>query len=256
MDITDRLNTFLDETGLTLQMLEYASELLVVHKQLQKHAELYNVTSPADLPDQTAITIRKLAQAFGIRNSHAVYSKEQLIDMINTKYAAITKEPDTEEVPMQIESATTELERKIQKPLKIGPPIEYDSEEYFELSIIRDVYSDYPVEIFQKNKTLVLKNSTMDAFFQHFITDLFRKQFRCFKYFRNEWYKFSGNEWVTMFTSEIDGFVLWVYNRLESVARQIDRDLTSAYGLIDITNRNLVLKHATIELKKAIKSCK
>ena len=135
MDITDRLNTFLDETGLTLQMLEYASELLVVHKELQQHAELYNVTSPADLPDQTAITIRKLAQAFGIRNSLAVYSKEQLIDMINTKYAAITKEPDTEELPMQTESATTELERKIQKPLKIGQPIEYNSEEYFELSI-------------------------------------------------------------------------------------------------------------------------
>ena len=59
-----------------------------------------------------------------------------------------------------------------------------------------------------------------------------------------------------MFVIWIDEFVLRCYERVESVARQIDRDLTSAYGLIDITNRNLVLKHATIELKKAIKSCK
>ena len=70
--------------------------------------------------------------------------------MINTKYAAITKEPDTQEIPIQIKSASTKLERKIQKPLKIGPPIESDSEEYFELNIIRYVYSDYPVEIVQK----------------------------------------------------------------------------------------------------------
>ena len=74
------------------------------------------------MPDQTAIIIQKLAQAFGIHNTHAIHSKELLIRMVNTKYAALTR------------------------PLKIGPPIKYDSEEYFELSIIRDVYSDYPVE--------------------------------------------------------------------------------------------------------------
>ena len=96
----------------------------------------------------------------------------------------------------------------------------------------------------------------METFFPRFITDLFRKQFRCFKYFCNEWYKFSGNEWVFMLPTEIDVFFLWVYNRLESVARQIDRDMTSAYTLIDITHRNIILKRASMELKKAIKSCK
>ena len=79
------------------------------------------------------------------------------------------------------------------------------------------------------------------------VTNLVHKQFQCFKYCRNEWYKFSGNEWVPMFTSEIDGFVLWVYNRLESVARQIDKDLTSEYTLIDITNQTIVLKRASME---------
>ena len=57
-----------------------------------------------------------------------------------------------------------------QQPLKIGPPIEYDSEEYFSLSITRDVYSNYPVEIVLKNKTLGLKkhyNGNILSLFHH-----------------------------------------------------------------------------------------
>ena len=38
------------------------------------------------------------------------------------------------------------------------------SEKYFELSIIRDVYSDYPVVIVQKNKTLVLKHTYINTY--------------------------------------------------------------------------------------------
>ena len=60
MDITDRLNTILDDTGLSLEMLEYACQLLAVHKQLQKHGELYNIMSPADLPVQKQLQYKTL----------------------------------------------------------------------------------------------------------------------------------------------------------------------------------------------------
>ena len=54
MEIRQRLNSFVHETDLSLEMLEYASQLLVVHKELQKEPELFRITSPDNLPKQSA----------------------------------------------------------------------------------------------------------------------------------------------------------------------------------------------------------
>ena len=95
----------------------------------------------------------------------------------------------------------------------------------------------------------------METFFCKIIVELFFKLFRCFKCIHSGWYKFAGSEWIPMFENEIDEFVLWFYNRIESVARQIDRDLTLAYTFIDIKSRNNILKRAVVLLKQNIKKC-
>ena len=58
-----------------------------------------------------------------------------------------------------------------------------------------------------------------------------------------------------MFVNSIDEFVLRCYERVESVARQISNDLSLAFRNMDITNRNIILKQASIALKVVIKKC-
>ena len=53
-----------------------------------------------------------------------------------------------------------------------------------------------------------------------------------------------------MFVNSIDEFVLCCYEHIESVAHQIDRDLTLAYTLIDIKSRNNILKCAGVNYNK------
>ena len=255
MDVSEQVQTFLSEKALSLQEVRYISRLVAVHDELQKHSDLYNITSVADLPDQTTIKLRKLAQCFGITHLHGVNSKEQLISKINTKYAEISQKPGTETTPMEVDTKPTAHEQKIQRPLTIGEPKSYDSEEYFDLRIIRNMYSDYPIEIVEKKHKHILMCDTMETFFCKIIVELFFKHFRCFKCIHSGWYKFAGSEWIPMFENEIDEFVLWFYNRIESVARQIDRDLTLAYTLIDIKSRNNILKRAVVLLKQSIKKC-
>ena len=72
--------------------------------------------------------------------------------------------------------------------------------------------------------------------------------------FRNDYYQYNGEEWVPVFVNSIDEFVLRCYERIESVARQIDRDLTLAYTLIDIKSRNNILKRAVVQKLAGIKN--
>ena len=75
MEIRQRLNSFVHETDLSLEMLEYASQLLVVHKELQKEPELFRIPSPDNLPKQSANTLQNLAKCMG--TAHDIDSKDE-----------------------------------------------------------------------------------------------------------------------------------------------------------------------------------
>ena len=96
MDYSQELQELLTSIGWSIEKLTYASNLLNVHKMLQKNKDLYKIQSTDCLPEQTAITLRKFAQCIGIKNSHSVHQKEQLIQMITTRHAELTHKPNTE----------------------------------------------------------------------------------------------------------------------------------------------------------------
>ena len=96
MEYSQELQEMLTSIGWSIEKLTYASNLLNVHKMLQKNKDLYKIQSTDCLPEQTAITLRKFAQCIGIKNSHSVHQKEQLIQMIMTRHAELTHKPDTE----------------------------------------------------------------------------------------------------------------------------------------------------------------
>ena len=96
MEYSQELQELFTSIGWSIEKLTYASNLLNVHNMLQQNKDLYKIQSTDCLPEQTAITLRKFAQCIGIKNSHSVHQKEQLIQMITTRHAELTHKPDTE----------------------------------------------------------------------------------------------------------------------------------------------------------------
>ena len=107
MDYSQELEEVLKSSGWSIEKLSYASNLLKVHNMLQKHKELYKLKSTDSLPEQTVITLRKFADCIGIKNSHSVHKKQQLVEMIMTRHAELTIKPDTAET-----SSPTKKKRK------------------------------------------------------------------------------------------------------------------------------------------------
>jgi len=250
LELDEQLQKFLDDSSVTPEMLRYAARLQIATDELKKHEELKHIKL-TNLSEQTAIKLRMYAKCIGIKNSHRGSQKEQLCQLIMTRYAELSQVPGTEQTAMVTESTTPPEQR----PLKIGEPKAYDTEEYFDLRIVQNVYSDYPVEFIEKTKRSILKHKTMETFFCNVLIVLFLEHFKCFKLFRNDYYQYNGEEWVPVFVNWIDEFVLRCYERVESVARQISNDLSLAFRNMDITNRNIILKQASIALKAVIKKC-
>ena len=84
----------LKSCGWSIEMLGYASNLLNIHYKLQKNKDLYKLKSIDFFPEQTSVTLRKLVQCIGIKNSHKVLSKDEWIRMITCRHAELKHEPD------------------------------------------------------------------------------------------------------------------------------------------------------------------
>ena len=65
-----------------------------------------------------------------------------------------TTNDDSDHVlPVQLSQPIRSMhETKIQSALEIGEPIPYDSEEYFDLYLITEMYQQYPVQYFCDKK--------------------------------------------------------------------------------------------------------
>ena len=257
MDIPQKFQEFLEDTGLSMEMLRYGGRLLNVIDELNKHQELYDIKSINDLSNQTAEKVRKFAQCIGIHHSHGGYKKDKLIKMIESSHATLTQQPVPQETTLIIEESTSVHETRIQRHLNIGEPISFENDQYYELEVIREMYADYPVQFVEKKDKTVLKFKTMETFFCNIIIDLFLKHYRCFKYIDTQLYMFSNDEWIPVFPNTINQFVMHCYGCLVSLAEKINADLSDAFGALDadISNRNIILKRAARDLLPVIKRC-
>ena len=148
LELDEQLQNFLDDSSVTPEMLRYAARLQIATDELKKHEELNNIKL-TKLSEQTAIKLRLYAKCIGITYAHWVSKKEDLCQMIMNRHAELSQVPGTEQTAMVTESTTPPEQR----PLKIGEPKAYDTEEYFDLRIVQNVYSDYPVEFIEEKKT-------------------------------------------------------------------------------------------------------
>ena len=79
MEYSQELQEVLNSCGWSIEMLGYASNLLNIHYKLQKNKDLYKLKSIDFFPEQTSVTLRKLAHCIGSKSSHWVNKKDQLI---------------------------------------------------------------------------------------------------------------------------------------------------------------------------------
>ena len=266
--IINQLNDSLKSHNLTIRMIKYYANLIKITEALQNEPSIHHVKDITRLHNEHVCVIRKLARCYGIQNVHEP-SKQVLIGMICEAHDTLVTLPsetttETESMdlgddsPLLIVPTVSPRELSIQAPLQIGEPRPYDCEEYFDLYMLKNVHSDYPVQFIEKKERVVLNQRTMETFISYSVIALFLNHFRCFKNINNTWYRYnSDNVWCPVFVYDIDEFVLRMYERIESVARYIDNTLPNAFmsTLTDMTIRNAILKRVSLNLQKCVKQC-
>jgi hypothetical protein len=243
-------------------MIKYYANLIKITEALQNEHSVHHVKDVTRLHNEHVCVIRKLARCYGIQNVHEP-SKQVLIGMICEAYTTNKDRINGlrrrhRQRSLLIVPTVSPRELSIQAPLQIGEPRPYDCEEYFDLYMLKNVHSDYPVQFIEKKERVVLNQRTMETFISYSVIALFLNHFRCFKNINNTWYRYnSDNVWCPVFVYDIDEFVLRMYERIESVARYIDNTLPNAFmsTLSDMTIRNAILKRVSLNLQKCVKQC-
>ena len=266
MDITLVLKEILDNSDWTEQKIVYVSNLIEVCKNLKKYPQLRDITI-SDLEYIHLFDVRRIAKCYDILNTHA-FTKQALIDMIRTKYNELTvfhedkNTPNNDDIYVQSSQPIQSMhETKIQSSLEIGEPIAYDSDEYFDIYIIREMYQQYPVQYISDKKTdrELLSFKTMLDFMKHATINLYKKHYRCFKYMHGAWYAFtSDNTWIKTDIDTIDTFCAIVYDRIEAIRSKLKYDeLDNAFRDVnsDIRLRNAIFDTTSVKLQKIIKNC-
>ena len=271
MELVQLFNSNIETSDISESRLRYLSTLMTITDKIKKYPELQDITSmlATDLEQHTLPKIRRLAHCIGITQPHTVPSKEQLIQKIVHTYKKIlntdtnkTEHNEDEEKEMEnIVPSPSLHEQRVQRALNIGDPLSYDSDEYYDLDYLQEVYADYSVHFFRKNDRTCLSVKSMDIFFTRALLSLFLKHYRCFKNINKEWYKYTNetDRWEKVHVYDIDNFVRHVYERIESIARMIDKELSRAFSeMNEDLNRDykyVVLRNASIALQKCIKTC-
>ena len=266
MDITLVLKEILDNSDWTEEKVEHVLNLIQVSKNLYKHPELLNITI-SDLEYINLTEVRLVGKCYNILNVHG-FAKQALIEMIRTRYNELTvfcdnkNTPNDDDIHVQSSQRIQSMhETKIQSPLEIGDPIPYDSDEYFDLNIITDMYHQYPVQYVsdKKNDREVLSFKTMLDFMKHTTINLYKKHYRCFKYIHGAWYAFtSDNTWIKTDIDTIDTFCAIVYERIEAIRSKLNyTELDNAFRDVnsDIRLRNAIFDTTSAKLQKIIKNC-
>ena len=239
MNLLKTLNDNLENDGISQKRMKYYYDLKTMTDKIQKYPEMRNITSMhvTDLEQHSVQKLRILAQCLGITKPNIITSKEELIHSIDTVYRSIERfEEETDDE----ENKQTEIivpspslhEQRVQRSLNIGAPLSYDSEEYYDLYSLQEVYADNTVHFFRKNDRTCLSVKSLNIFFTQALLSLFFKHYRCFKNINKEWYRYTNEteRWEKVHVYDLDNFVRHVYERIESIARMIDKELSRAFN--------------------------
>ena len=264
------LNDNLENDGISQKKMKYYYNLKTVTDKLQKYPEMQHITSMdvTDLEQHSVKKLRILAQCLGITKPNIITSKEELIHSIDTVYRSIERfeeetddDEETKETENIVASPSPSLhEQRVQRALNIGEPLSYDSDEYYDLVSLQELYADYSVHFFRKNDKTCLSVKSMDIFFTRALLLLFLKHYRCFKNINRQWYRYTNEteRWETVNVYDIENFVFQVYERIESIARLIDKELSRAFVEMNDNvqqGKYVVTRNASIALQKCIKTC-
>ena len=266
MDVTLMLKEILQNSDWTEEKVEHVSNLIQVSKNLNKHPELLNITI-SDLEYINLSEVRIIGKCYNVLNVHG-FTKQALIEMIRIRYNELTvfhdnkNTPNDDDIHVQLSQQIQSMhETKIQSSLEIGDPIPYDSDEYFDLYTITEMYHQYPVQYVsdKKNDREVLSFKTMLDFMKHATINLYKKHYRCFKYMHGTWYAFTtDNTRIKTDIDTIDTFCAIVYDRIEAIRSKLKYDeLDNAFRDVnsDIRLRNAIFDTTSIKLQKIIKNC-
>ena len=265
MNINQVLNDTLENNEISHKKMRYLYDLQTASDRMQKYPELQTITSMDGiaLEKHNVQKLRTLAQCIGIAKPNNITSKDELIHNIQTVYQKMVQfEEDVDEedeLMTTIVSVPSLHEQRVQRSLSNGDPLSYDSEAYYDLDSLRAVHSNHSVHFVRKNSKTVLILKSLDLFFSRAVVSLFINHYRCFKYLNKDWYRYTSEtcSWEKVLTYDIDDFVLLVFDCIECVAIKIHRDVSN--GFLEISNniegKYEIVKHATIELKKCIKTC-
>ena len=266
MDIHILLNELLENCDWTTKKIVYVANIIKVSEDLKKYPEIENITI-SDLEYTHFSHVRLIAKCFNVLNIHG-FTKQTLIEMIRNKYNELTvfcddkSTPNDTDIPVLLSQPIRSMhETKIQSPLEIGAPVPYDSDEYFDLSIITEMYHQYPVQYINDKRTdrVVLSFKTMLDFMKHATINLYKKHYRCFKYVHGTWYAFtSDNIWTKTDIDTIDTFCVIVFDRIESISSKLKYDeISNAFRDVnsDIRLRNAIFDTTSMKLQKIIKNC-
>ena len=104
-----------------------------------------------DLANISTRMLRKIGRDFGLINVNSLPSKELLENQIYHAYQCLMNMLNNE-----THDNVNLPNNSIQESVQLGTPVPYDSEEYFDLAIIAEVYEKYPVKYEMKKDEKVL----------------------------------------------------------------------------------------------------
>ena len=174
MDIKIIMKEYLDYMECTKHQVLYGSDLVRVSDNLDKYEQLKNITI-SDLEYTNLSEVRLIGKCYNILNVHT-FTKHALIEMIRIKFNELTvfddnkNTPNDDNIHIQLPQRIQSMhETKIQSSLEIGEPVPYDSDEYFDIYIITEMYHQYPVQYIydKKNDREIMSFKTMLDFMKH-----------------------------------------------------------------------------------------
>ena len=237
------------EYNLTHETVQYINNVYQI-SQAFRNTPLRRLDHVSDLTNISMRMLRRIGRGLGIVNVNSIPSKELLENQIYHAYQCFINVPNNE-----THDNVNLPNNYMQQPLQLGTPIPYDSDEYFDLDVITELYEKYPVEYEIKKEETVLNIKTFQSFFVSAMIKLFKTHYRCFKHHRSVWYAYTpNNEWNRTDFETMNEFCLSLYSRLERISDRIHEDLYRAFSDTSIAKRNEITKEACVKLRSIIKN--
>ena len=90
-DLYTQLQNVCRTTGLSIEYIKRASNLIDTVEKIQTYPELHNMYGIRNIERENVEFIRKLARCYGVHNTNKNQSKQELIDKIIDSYNCLSQ---------------------------------------------------------------------------------------------------------------------------------------------------------------------